>query len=111
MAEQRISYVIIGSGIAGITACEVLRAEDAAAAITVVSDDPFPVYYRPALKDYLGGRVREDQLWARSSSFYQQQQVRFLANRMVGLQPDQHVVHLQSGEQLPYDRLLLATGA
>lgn len=61
MAEQQ-SYVIIGNGIAGATAAEVLRAEDSVAAITVIADDPFPVYYRPALKDYLAGRVREDKL-------------------------------------------------
>ena len=65
MAEP-LSYLIIGNGIAGATAAEILRTEDSAADITVIGDDPFPVYYRPALKDYLGGRVREDKLWARS---------------------------------------------
>src|SRR5258707_5477720 len=62
------TYVVIGNGIAGVTAAEILRAEDSAADITVVGDDPFPVYYRPALKDYLAGRVREDKLWARPNS-------------------------------------------
>ena len=61
MAEQKgPTYLIIGNGIAGITAAEILRSEDSAATIAVIADDPFPVYYRPALKDYLGGRVRED---------------------------------------------------
>ncbi len=54
MAEQ-LSYLIIGNGIADVTAAEILRAEDSAADITVIADDPFPVYYRPALKDYLAG--------------------------------------------------------
>jgi NADPH-dependent 2,4-dienoyl-CoA reductase/sulfur reductase-like enzyme len=62
---ERLSYLIIGSGIAGATAAEIMRNEDAAAEITIVADDPFPVYYRPALKDYLAGKVREDKLWAR----------------------------------------------
>ncbi len=111
MADQVSSYVVIGNGIAGITACEILRAEDAAAEITVIADDPFPVYYRPALKDYLGGRVREDKLWARPTSFYLDHQIRFLADRVVGIQPGQHQVQLASGKQLDYQRLLLATGA
>ena len=112
MAEQTASsYIIIGNGIAGATAAEVLRAEDSAATITVIADDPFPVYYRPALKDYLAGRVPEDKLWARSASFYQDHTIRFLPDRVVGIQAVEHRVQLQSGRQASYDRLLLANGA
>ena len=105
------TYVVIGNGIAGVTAAEILRSEDSAAAITVIADDPFPVYYRPALKDYLAGRVHEDKLWARPNSFYQDHRIRFLADRVVGIQAGQHAVQLQSGRQVGYDRLLLANGA
>jgi NADPH-dependent 2,4-dienoyl-CoA reductase/sulfur reductase-like enzyme/pSer/pThr/pTyr-binding forkhead associated (FHA) protein len=112
MAEQTgPTYLIIGNGIAGITAAEILRSEDSAATIAVIADDPFPVYYRPALKDYLGGRVREDKLWARPRSFYQDHSILFHADRVVGIQPDQHIVYLQSGRRLGYHRLLLANGA
>ncbi len=110
MANE-LSYVIIGNGIAGVTAAEILRVEDAAADITVIADDPFPVYYRPALKDYLAGRVREDKLWARPASFYQDQSIRFLPERVVGIQAGQHSVQLQSGRQVEYHRLLIAAGA
>ncbi len=109
--QEKASYVIIGNGITGVTAAEILRAEDAAADITVVADDPFPVYYRPALKDYLAGRVREDKLWARPNSFYQAQRIRFLSERVMGIQAGQHSIQLQSGKQLAYSRLLLANGA
>lgn len=112
MAEQTgPTYLIIGNGIAGITAAEILRTEDSAATIAVIADDPFPVYYRPALKDYLGGRVREDKLWARPRSFYQDHNIYFHADRVIGIQPDSHVVYLQSGRKLGYHRLLLANGA
>jgi NADPH-dependent 2,4-dienoyl-CoA reductase/sulfur reductase-like enzyme/pSer/pThr/pTyr-binding forkhead associated (FHA) protein len=110
MANE-LSYVIIGNGIAGVTAAEILRVEDSAADITVIADDPFPVYYRPALKDYLAGRVREDKLWARPASFYQDQRIRFLPERVVGIQAGQHRVQLQSGRQVEYHRLLIAAGA
>ncbi|MBV9232375.1 MAG: NAD(P)/FAD-dependent oxidoreductase, partial [Chloroflexi bacterium] len=110
MAE-RISYLIIGNGIAGVTAAEILRAEDSAATIAVIADDPFPVYYRPALKDYLGGRVREDKLWARPTSFYQDHNIYFLPDRVVAIQAGQHIVELQSGREVGYQRLLLANGA
>jgi NADPH-dependent 2,4-dienoyl-CoA reductase/sulfur reductase-like enzyme/pSer/pThr/pTyr-binding forkhead associated (FHA) protein len=109
MAE--LSYIIIGNGIAGVTAAQVLRAEDSAADITVIADDPFPVYYRPALKDYLAGRVREDKLWARPTSFYEDHRVRFLKERVVRVQAGQHIVQLQGGREVGYSRLLLANGA
>ncbi|HEY6407693.1 MAG TPA: FAD-dependent oxidoreductase, partial [Ktedonobacteraceae bacterium] len=110
MTEQQ-SFLIIGNGIAGVTAAEILRTEDAAADITVVADDPFPVYYRPALKDYLGGKLREDKLWARSISFYQDRRIRFLNDRVMGLEVGQHRVLLRSGQALGFSRLLLAHGA
>ncbi|HET9919945.1 MAG TPA: FAD-dependent oxidoreductase [Ktedonobacteraceae bacterium] len=110
-SERVPAYVIVGNGIAGVTAAEILRTENEAAHITVIADDPFPVYYRPALKDYLAGRVREDRLWARPASFYQDHRIRFLPERVVGIRPEQHVLQLQSGRQIGYDRLLLANGA
>src|ERR1700731_3358380 len=106
-SERVPTYVIVGNGIAGVTAAEILRTEDAAAHITVIADDPFPVYYRPALKDYLAGRVREDRLWARPNNFYSTQRIRFLAERVVGIQAGQHSLLLQNGKQLAYSRLLL----
>src|SRR5260370_32964146 len=108
MGTEQTSYIIIGNGIAGITAAETLRSEDSAAAITVIADDPFPVYYRPALKDYLAGRVQESKLGARSTDFYQRQKIGFLGERVVAFEPTQHSIYLQSGPSIPYSRLLLA---
>ncbi|HLX39999.1 MAG TPA: FAD-dependent oxidoreductase [Ktedonobacteraceae bacterium] len=110
MAEH-LSYLIVGNGIAGVTAAEILRNEDSTANITVIADDPFPVYYRPALKDYLAGRVGEDKLWAKQKSFYEDNQIRFLPERVVSIQVGQHTVKLQGGQTIGYSRLLLANGA
>src|SRR2546421_274316 len=111
MQNQPVSYVIIGNGIAGVTAAEILHNEDSSADITVIADDPFPVYYRPALKDYLAGRVREDKLWARPNSFYQDHNIRFLSERVIGIQAGQHTVQIKNGRQIGYNKLLLASGA
>src|ERR1700682_3633367 len=95
--QEKASYVIIGNGIAGVTAAEILRAEDSVADITVIADETFPVYYRPALKDYLAGRVYEDKLWARPNSFYQQQNIRFLRGQVARISAGQHTVQLRDG--------------
>ncbi|GCE04919.1 FAD-dependent oxidoreductase [Dictyobacter aurantiacus] len=110
MADQ-ISFLVIGNGIAGITAAETLRQEAPQATIGVISEDGHPVYFRPALKDYLAGRVVEEKLWARPINYYQSQHIHFLAERVTRIQPEQHIVLLQSGGQVKYEKLLLASGA
>ena len=108
---NQFSYVVVGNGIAGITAVETLRVEDDSADIAVVADTPLPLYNRPILKDFLAGRVSEDKLWMRPESFYRDELVHFISGRVIGIEVDQHAIHLQNGEQIGYHRLLLATGA
>lgn len=110
MPERR-SFVIIGNGIAGITAAETLREEHPTAAITLIADSPLPVYTRPALKDYLAGRADEASLYARRRSFYAEQDIHFVLDRAIDIETGAHTLHLRSGRQMRYDRLLLATGA
>jgi NAD(P)H-nitrite reductase large subunit len=105
------AFVIIGNGITGVTAAEALRAEDQAARITVIADDPTPVYYRPALKDYLAGRVPDEKLWARAPTFYIDQRIECIAGHAVGIDVPNHRVLLASGRQVGYHGLLLASGA
>ncbi len=119
--QEGQSYVILGNGIAGITAAETLREEDSSASITIITDDPFPVYYRPALKEYLAGRIQEPKLWARgggaaqgttpTTRFYEQLQIQMLKGRVVNILTGQHVVELQNGQRVDYSHLLLASGA
>lgn len=110
MATQN-SYVIIGNGIAGATAAEVLRAENSAVEILVVTDEPTPVFYRPALKDYLGGKIGEEKIWARPISFYSDRRINFVTDRVMEIQPGAHTLRLASGQSMAYSRLLLAHGA
>ena len=108
MAEN---YVIIGNGIAGVTAAEVLRNEDSTAEVSIISDDPFPPYYRPALKDYLAGRVHADKLWSRPVGFYQERQIRLIMAQAVAIWSGRHLVQLEDRQEVGYSRLLLACGA
>jgi pSer/pThr/pTyr-binding forkhead associated (FHA) protein/NADPH-dependent 2,4-dienoyl-CoA reductase/sulfur reductase-like enzyme len=55
--------------------------------------------------------VREEKLWARPNSFYQDHRIRFIAERIVSIQAGQHFAQLASGRQVGYTRLLLACGA
>src|SRR5260370_16009070 len=102
------SYVIIGNGITGVTAAEILRAGDPSSSITIVADDPLPAYYRPALKDFLGGRFPEEKLWARPATFYQEQRIRFIPCPVVDINNPPRFLQLQNGQVISYSQLLLA---
>jgi NADPH-dependent 2,4-dienoyl-CoA reductase/sulfur reductase-like enzyme/pSer/pThr/pTyr-binding forkhead associated (FHA) protein len=109
MAGRR--YTILGDGAAGMTAVETLRRVDPAASITVVSDDPHPTYYRAALTNYLLGELREDQIWAAPPSFYRDHAAERVFARAVRVSTEARTVELASGAPVPYEALLVATGA
>ncbi|MEN9938034.1 MAG: hypothetical protein RLZZ387_4613, partial [Chloroflexota bacterium] len=108
MAAQ---YVIVGAGVAGIAAAERLRALVPRASVTVVTDDPAGFYSRPGLAYYLSGLVPEGQLFPRSPAELRALGLTWVKGRAVGLDPRAHRLHLTDGRALPYDKLLLATGA
>lgn len=108
---KQVSYLIVGNGIAGATAAEVLRSADRNSTISIIADDPSPVYYRPALKDFLGGHIPRKKVWARPNTFYQKHHIRFIPGRAAIISPHEHFIQLQNGEQHRYDKLLLANGA
>lgn len=104
-------YLILGNGAAGATAAEGLRAQDPRGEITVVSAEPFPMYSRPGLAYLITEAVPEKQLWARTPEWYKQHRLNLVHGTAVKLDPANHRVHLSDKPSLPYDRLLIATGA
>lgn len=105
------AYVIVGSGVAGFAAAETLRAQAPAARITLVSEDPAGFYSRPGLAYFLSGLIPEDQLFPRSAADLRALGMSWVQARAIALDPSAHRLTLADGRTLPYDRLLLATGA
>jgi 3-phenylpropionate/trans-cinnamate dioxygenase ferredoxin reductase component len=105
--------VIIGAGQAAAQATATLRAEAYAGALTLIGEEPFPPYQRPPLsKAYLSGDFARDRLFLRPDSFYAESQCTMLLNtRATTIDRARKFVQLSDGVALPYDRLLIATGA
>lgn len=104
-------HVIIGSGIAGLTAAETIRTHDSAAAITMIGDEPHDFYSRPGLAYLLRGDVPERQLFLRTAADVRSLRITQITTRVEQIVTAQHLVVLTDGRQLTYDRLLVATGA
>ena len=104
-------FVIIGDGAAGLTAAKKLRQKSPLSPITLLSDDPHPAYYRAALTNYLLGELADNQVWAVSPSFFYDYRLERLLNRVTVLDGQRRLLYLANGATLPYDGLLIASGA
>jgi len=105
-------YVIVGGGVAGTTAAQNLRRLDPSAAVTLLGDEPYPYYFRPKLWEFLAGKLEESALVFHPMEWYASQKIDLrVKTKVSGIQPTAHSLTLAAGATLPYDRLLLATGA
>jgi NADPH-dependent 2,4-dienoyl-CoA reductase/sulfur reductase-like enzyme/nitrite reductase/ring-hydroxylating ferredoxin subunit len=105
--------VIVGGGAAGFAAAEMLRREQYRGGIVMLSDDDAPPVDRPNLsKDYLAGNAPEDWVPLQPSSFYSENGIDLRLNaRVTSIDPRSRKVALADGGAVPFDRLLIATGA
>src|SRR5712672_2086550 len=101
--------VVVGASLAGLRAAETLREEGFAGELTMVGEERQLPYDRPPLsKQVLLGRVRaEDTELPRRRDVDAKWK---LGMRATGVDPIGKLVVLADGEQLPFDRLLIATG-
>lgn len=105
--------VIIGGGLAAAKAAETLRTDGFGGTLTVVTDEPHRPYERPPLsKGYLLGDESLDDVYVHRADFYARHDIELLlADPATDIDRDARRVQTRSGRHLPYDRLLLATGA
>ena len=105
--------VIVGGGAAGFAAAEMLRREGFAGSVTLISSDETAPYDRPnCSKDYLAGNAPEDWMPLRPPEFYQDQSIELkLDSNVTGIDAKGRQVTLAGGRSIPFDKLLLATGA
>jgi NADPH-dependent 2,4-dienoyl-CoA reductase/sulfur reductase-like enzyme len=104
-------HVLIGSGPASIAAAETIRGLDPDAEITVVGAERYGYYSRPGLAYFLAKEVSEKGLFPFAPDDFMRLGIQFVNERALHVDPAAHRVTLQSGQELPYDRLLIATGS
>jgi NADPH-dependent 2,4-dienoyl-CoA reductase/sulfur reductase-like enzyme len=92
--------VIIGSGVAGISAAEAIRHDDPAREVTVVGDDPHGYYSRPGLAYYLNQTIPERQLFPRSHEDLRDLFPHRVHARVTALRPESHEIVLHDGRCL-----------
>lgn len=104
-------FVIVGGGVAGITAALEL-ANRKAGTIEVYSDEEYPYYYRPQLTEFLAGSITMDRLLRRDLAWYKGRGIDvYLGRRVTAVDPSARSITLIDGTQVAYDKLLLSVGS
>ena len=105
--------VIAGAGHAAGQTAASLRQEGFEGDITIIGDEAHPPYQRPPLsKQYLSGEHGLERVYLRPEKFYADKNVTLkLGTTVTAIDRDAHTIATDSGEEIGYDKLLIATGS
>jgi len=105
--------VIIGAGHAGGMAAISLRQRKYQGSITLVGEERFFPYQRPALsKGFLSGELGEKTLYLKSEDYFEKKKINVLRNsKVIAIDRSQKTLLLENQKQLGYKQLIIATGS
>src|ERR1700758_2220958 len=105
--------VIVGAGQAAVQAVDTLRRRGFAGKLTLIGAEQWPPYQRPPLsKKYLAGALERERLLIRPAGFFAEHAVTtHFGARVTDIAPRERHVRLEDGVVVPFDALMLATGA
>lgn len=107
-----VKLVIIGNGVAGITAARYVTDRNPSIEVAMYSDESYSYYPRPRLIDLIAGDAAPDEIAFYPEDWYSKRGIAIHLNRCaVAIDPEAHRVTMADGEVVPYDLLLLTNGA
>lgn len=106
-----MKHMIIGASAAGLTAAKTIRQWEPDDQITVISID-IKVHSRCMLHHFLGHHRTAEEINFVSKDFFSKHNIHWVkGERVTSVDTEKHLVYLECGAELPYDRLLIASGA
>ena len=113
MADRDVDFLLIGGGFAAAHCAAELRKKGTEGSVMVVGREPEPPYERPPLsKEYLRGEASREDAHVNPPSWYEENGVELRTGvNVMSLDPEARTAKLQGGEEVGFDKALLATGA
>ncbi len=102
--------VIIGNGIAGITAARHIR-KKSDQPIIIVSKESKYFFSRTALMYVFMGHMQWSHLHPYEASFWKKNKLELRLDKVIEIEPEKKCIYLTQGAVLTYDKLILATGS
>jgi NAD(P)H-nitrite reductase large subunit len=109
--STRKRYLMVGNGASGTYAAETIRKTDAEGEITLLTNEPYPLYNRVALPPFLRDEAKREKVFLRTPEQHAQKGIKLLVNTpIVALDTHERLATAADGKAFAYDRLLIATG-
>ena len=107
----KFKYVIIGNGICGSTAAEILRAKESQSTIAVVDEENKPLYSRVLLPAYVKGTIKRENVFLKTESFWRDNNIEFLGGKsVVKLDDEKRKVILSDDSEISFEKVFVASG-
>ena len=104
--------VVVGAGVAGVTATEEIRRVLADAELTLIGDEPYPFYNRMAITRLVSESASIESLYLNPRDWAESRHVDYRRGVAVtAIDRANREVSLADGQRIPYDRMVIATGA
>ena len=105
-------HVIIGAGPAGVIAAETLRKIDPSSSVAIIGEETEATYSRMALPYYLIEKIGEEGTFLRKTpSHYSDKGIDIIQDRVSVVNTDSKTLSLENGDDVSFDKLLIATGS
>jgi 3-phenylpropionate/trans-cinnamate dioxygenase ferredoxin reductase component len=113
MPGRTVDHLLIGGGMASAHCATELRKRGAEGSILLVGREPEPPYERPPLsKEYMRGEAQREDAHVNPAGWYEENGVELLTGvNAMSLDPVARTAKLQGGEEVGFEKALLATGA
>ena len=108
-----VDYLIIGGGYAGVTAAATLRRMGGKGRVVIVcAEQEYPYFRYTLTKEFMQGKRQRARMFLHPPKFYDDQEIEIrLGTKAVSLDTRKPTVTLESGEEITFEKLLMATGA
>ncbi|MEK7149034.1 MAG: FAD/NAD(P)-binding oxidoreductase [Patescibacteria group bacterium] len=107
---MKYDYLIIGGGVAGVTAAEAIRKSDPKGTIGILTNESHPLYSRVLIPHYLKGKISRESVFLRSLGDMEKQNINLHTNEEAeSIDTEAKSVKIKTGE-FQYGKLLIATG-
>lgn len=104
--------IVVGSGIAALSAAEAARAQDKSATVVMLSRENVLPYYRLRVAEVLKDSAAEKNLYLHDQAYYDDLKIEVRLNTEVSsVDRDSKTVKLAAGESINYDKLIVAAGS
>jgi NADPH-dependent 2,4-dienoyl-CoA reductase/sulfur reductase-like enzyme len=110
-SPEAAEIVIVGNGIAGLTAALEARRLSPEAGIAMITEQSHPTINTPALKQFATSKLTQEQLLAYPAGTERSQRIAVINARVECINAGSKYLQLQGGYCFGYGALLLATGS